>query len=147
MLAFWKASTKPVYGVGLVYEPYTRLVCPTVHAQVIAMKDEMKRKDDMIMQLTVALESKSTHEDAKLKTPGEFVELSIVGVKALEKRVEACERKNEAQDVEIGMAVTIAHEIREERGDGTGRTASALPARPLSPSIAASRRRQNVGIQ
>merc|ERR1719502_47449 len=88
-----------------------------MHEQLHKLIDEMQKKDETIARLTTALESKQMDQKhVQLTTGGEVVELvSTADVKALEKRVEACEKKNDAQDAKIGMTVATVHRMREER--------------------------------
>jgi len=87
--------------------------------EMVQLKEEMKEreremmnKDYAIMELKAALKAKTDHMQVQL--------MSTADIKALEKRVDACEKKNEAQDVRID---TTLDQLRKD---------SSPPARPLS---------------
>ena len=78
--------------------------------QMTELKDE---KDEAIAALTDVRKTKTDHAHVQLTTGGEVVELvSAAYVKALAKRMEAAEEKNDAQDAEIG---TMREELKSGR--------------------------------
>ena len=87
--------------------------------QMAELRDEMKKKDEAIAALTKARSSEPKH--IQLTAGGEVVELvSAVDIKALARQMEACARRNDAQDAEIS---TMREELKSgrapsgERGD------------------------------
>ena len=78
--------------------------------QMTELKDE---KDEAIAALADVRKTKMDHAHVQLTTGGEVVELvSAAYVKALAKRMEAAEEKNDAQDAEIG---TMREELKSGR--------------------------------
>ena len=98
------------------------------------MQDELAKKDASIAALNAALESRPPPErrQVQLAASGEVVELaSSADVKAMEKRLEACESKLEVHDAKIGAALL---QMREERkGPRAGAPAAPAPPRPQPP--------------
>ena len=82
--------------------------------------DEIANQKATIAALTAALEAKQMdHAYVQLTTGGEVVELvSAAHVKALEKQIEACARRGDAQDAEIGTAVATVSKMRDELKEG-----------------------------
>jgi len=105
------------------------MVKAMVEEQVAKQNEEIAKQKETIAALTAALEAKTDiQKHFVLSTGGDTVELvSAADVKALEKRVEACEKKNEAQDAKIGMTVTTVHKKPAKHRDGR---AGAPPAPP-----------------
>ena len=91
-----------------------------VEEQVATQNKEIANQKGTIAALTAALEAKQMdHKHVQLTTGGEVVELvSAAHVKALEKQIEACARRGDAQDAEIGSAVAAVRKMREELNEG-----------------------------
>ena len=85
-----------------------------VEEQVATQNKEIANQKGTIAALTAALEAKQMeHKHVQLTTGGEVVELvSAAHVKALEKQIEECVRRGDAQDAEIGM---ISEELKSGR--------------------------------
>eukprot|EP00964_Phaeocystis_antarctica_P116429 scaffold80378_cov72-Phaeocystis_antarctica.AAC.1 len=74
------------------------------------LRDELKKKDEAIAALTKA---RSEPKHIQLTAGGEVVELvSAVDIKALARQMEACARRNDAQDAEIS---TMREELKSDR--------------------------------
>ena len=109
--------------------------------QTAELKGEIEQKDQAMQQqaiaaLTDARKAKTEHAHVQLTTGGEVVELvSAAYVKALVEQMEACARRNGAQDAEIGA---MREELKSgrapcgERGDQRWHWSWMRP-RPSSP--------------
>jgi len=81
--------------------------------QIARQEEQTVKKDQAILALTDALKAKTEQAHVQLTTGGEVVELvSAADVKALVEQTEACARRNDAQDAEIGM---ISEELKSGR--------------------------------
>mmetsp|Transcript_17116 Transcript_17116/g.28660 ORF Transcript_17116/g.28660 Transcript_17116/m.28660 type:complete len:305 (-) Transcript_17116:281-1195(-) len=120
--------------LGVVNSADDRVIA--LEAMVKAMQKQMQEQTATIAALTADLEAKATDhkQHVQLTTGGEVVELvSTATVKALEKRVEACELKNDDQDATIGMTAAIVHTIRGEHKDTRSGAPPPLPPSPPQP--------------
>ena len=62
--------------------------------EMAKQNEEMAKQKETIAALTAALEAKTEHKRIQLTTGGDVVELvSTLDIKALEKRVEACDEE------------------------------------------------------
>ena len=99
--------------------------------QIAQLQDKMMAKDEAIATLlTAAAEAKATDhkQHVQLMSGGEIVELvSAADVRALAKRLEACERKIDDRDAVIGVAVATAPS--GERVDQLARALDAAKAK------------------
>ena len=82
--------------------------------QIARQEEQTVKKDQAILALTDALlKAKTEQAHVQLTAGGEVVELvSAADVKALVEQTEACARRNDAQDAEIGM---ISEELKSGR--------------------------------
>ena len=82
--------------------------------QIARQEEQTVKKDQAILALTDALlKAKTEQAHVQLTAGGEVVELvSAADVKALVEQTEACAKRNDAQDAEIGM---ISEELKSGR--------------------------------
>ena len=107
---------------GLAYEhnSIATMGKSTEVERVVELEGQLAKMHQSIAALTAALETKhADHTQVQLTTRGEVVELvSAADVRALERRLEACEKRNDAQDAKlVEMAVAAVQAARGEGSD------------------------------